>query len=209
MTPKECDVHLRITMQKKVRSKGRESRERILRMTMQVFLKKGSYKATSTTDICRAAKVSRPTFYHHFGSKKSLLATLYMTEIEKVLKPYLDTASAIEEPLERLAYMVRTFTKDVIGRHPEMRILVHDVQVMKDRNFSEVRREWQKHYLLLRSTITELQRQGKAREDISASRAALFVLGMMTWCTFWFDFKRQEDIADVADQAAAFVLARL
>ncbi len=173
---------------------------------MQLFVKKGSYDATSTTDICRAAKIARASLYHYFGSKKNIFLSLYIDHMDRVLKPYLDNAASVEDPLLRLEYMVHTFTQDVIGRHPELTSLIHDSFAMKDRCFITVRREWKRYYLLLCSTISQLQEQGKAQKDISPSRAALFVLGLMTWSTFWIDFDREEQISKIADQAVDFVL---
>lgn len=196
-------------MEKKERAKSRESKEKILKTTMQLFLKKGGYTATSTTDICKAAKIARPSLYHYFGSKRNLLFSLHIEHIDRVLKPYLDRASSIEDPLERLAYMIRTFTRDVIGRYPELRFLIHDTLAIKDRYFRDVRKEWKRHYLLLRSTIGQLQDQGRARKDMSPSYAALFMLGMMTWGTFWFDFDRRDQIDEIAKGAVDFVLEGL
>ncbi len=193
-------------MEKKERARSRESKEKILRTTMQVFLKKGSYTATSTTDICRAAKIGRPTLYNYFNSKRNLFYSLHLDHMEKVLKPYLDEASSIDDPLARLVFMIHTFTGEVIGRHPELRFLIHDTLAIKDGYFRDTRRKWKHHYLLLRSTISELQQQGKARKDMSPSYAALFVLGMMTWGTFWLDFRRREGIDEIVKSAVDFAL---
>jgi TetR/AcrR family transcriptional regulator, cholesterol catabolism regulator len=191
---------------RKDRAKSLEKKDKILRTTLQLFLKKGSYTATSTTDICSAARIVRPSLYYYFGSKRNLLFSLHMDHINKVLKPYLEKASSIEDPLERLTYMVEAFTKDVIGQYPELRFLIHDSLSIKDRYFKEVRQEWKKHYLLLRSTIEELQRQGRARKDVTPSWAALFMLGMITWVTFWLDYDRPEEVDKIADSAVEFVL---
>ena len=191
---------------KKDTAKSLDKKEKILRTTLQLFLKKGSYTATSTTDICSAARIARPSLYHYFGSKRNLLFSLHMDHINKVLKPYLEKALSIDDPRERLAFMVRTYTRDVIGQYPELRFLIHDSLSIKDKYFKEVRQEWKKHYLLLRSTIEELQRQGWARKDVTPSWAALFMLGMMTWVTFWLDYDRKGQTDEIADSALQFVL---
>ena len=196
-------------MEKKERVKSREAKEKILRTTTRLLLKKGSFMAVSTTDICKAAKIARPSLYNYFGSKRNLLYSLHLDHMEKVLRPYLDEASSIDDPLTRLTFMVRTFTGDVIGRYPDLRFLIHDTLAIKDRYFKDVRKEWKRHYLLLRSTISQLQDQGKARKDMSASYAALFMLGMMTWGTFWFDFDRRDRIDEIAKGAVDFVLEGL
>jgi AcrR family transcriptional regulator len=182
---------------------SQKKRDKIIQTTMRLLLKKGSL--TSTTDICAAAKLTRPTLYHYFGSKRNLLLSVHMEGIERDLKPYIAEALSIDDPLKRLIYMVRTHTK-IICLHPELRVLIHDTLTTKDRYFREVKGEWKKHYVLLRDTIDELRSKGIINTDAKPSMAALFVLGMLTWTTYWFDYSRKEDIDHIADQAVKMVL---
>jgi AcrR family transcriptional regulator len=179
---------------------------KIIQTTMQLLLKKGSSVSTSTTDICSAARLTRPSLYHYFGSKRNLLLSVHMESIETTLKPYLDKAASIDDPLKRLTYMVRIFTKEVICKHPELRVLIHDALTMKDKHFREVKGEWKKHYLLIRDTIAQLQSEGKVNTEVKPSWAALFVLGMLTWVTYWFDYDRKDEVDQIADLALQLVL---
>ncbi len=185
------------------------TRERIIQTTTRLLLAKGGSNATSTTDICSAAKLTRPSLYHYFGSKRNLLFSVHMDHIEKTLKPYLVRARSVDDPLERLRYMVRTFVKEIICRHPELRVLIHDSLTMKDRHFREVKGVWKEHYVLLRDTISQLQSNGEIEGDIRPSRAALFVLGALVWVLFWFDYKRGDDIDRIAEEALRFALRGL
>ena len=101
--------------------------------------------------------------------------------------------------------MVRTHMK-IICLHPELRVLIHDTLTTKDRYFREVKGEWKKHYVLLRDTIGELRSKGIIRTDVKPSWAALFVLGMMTWVTYWYDYDRKENVDKIADAALQLVL---
>jgi AcrR family transcriptional regulator len=179
---------------------------KIIQTTMQLLLKKGSSVSTSTTDICSAARLTRPSLYHYFGSKRNLLLSVHMESIETALKPYLDEAASIDDPLKRLTYMVRIFTKEVICKHPELRVLIHDALTMKDKHFREVKGEWKKHYLLIRDTIAQLQSEGRVNTEVKPSWAALFVLGMLTWITYWFDYDRKDEVDQIADLALQLVL---
>ncbi len=184
---------------------SQKKKAKIIQTTLDLLLKKGNVASTSTTAVCTAARVTRPTLYHFFGSKRNLLLSVHLESIESTLKPYIEKAAAIEDPLTRLTFMIRTFTKDVICLHPELRILIHDSLTMKDKYFREIREAWKKHYLLLRDTIVELQKAGKINDEIKPSWATLFVLGMLTWTTYWFDFERKTDIERIADQAVQLV----
>ncbi len=187
-----------------------KKRSRIIQTTTRLLLKKGSSSATSTTHICSAARLSRPTLYHYFGSKRGLLLAVHMDHMERTLKPYLSQAAAIGDPAERLWFMVRTYVAEIICKHPELRVLIHDSLAIGDRYFREVRGVWKEHYVLLRDTIRELEAGlGKGRGGIKESRAALFVLGTLTWALYWFDYDRRMDVDRIADEAITFVFRGL
>ena len=98
---------------------------------------------------------------------------------------------------------------EIVCRHPELRVLIHDSLGMKDRYFKEVRGIWKEHYTLLRRTISELQADGRANRDLKPSWAALFVLGMVTWVLYWYDYDRKTETDELADQALRLVLSGL
>jgi TetR/AcrR family transcriptional regulator, cholesterol catabolism regulator len=186
-----------------------KTKDRIISATTKLLLEKGSSSATSTTDICVAAKLTRPSLYHYFGSKSNLLSSVHMDHIEKTLKPYLAQAKSIEDPMSRLQFMVRTFVKEIICEHPELRVLIHDSLSIKDRHFREVRGAWKEHYVLLRDTISRLQPTEEGEAAIRPSRAALFVLGMLVWVLFWFDYGKKDDVELIAQEAVQFALRGL
>lgn len=171
----------------------------ILDIAMQLFLEKG-YSATSTSDICVAAEISKPTLYYYFHSKRHLFFSCHMRSIQEVLRPYIEKASAIKDPNERLAFMIREFTR-MICLNPDLKVLIHETMSMKDKYFDKIRKEWKRHYLLLRDTIEELQSSKKSSSNLDPSRAALLLLGMTTWITFWFDYRRQDDVDIIAESA--------
>jgi len=189
-------------------SKSQKKKAKIVQTTMQLLLKKGSSSTTSTTDICTAARLTRPTLYHYFGSKRNLLLAVHMKSLDDVLQPYLKEALSIEDPGQRLEFMIRTFAR-IVCQHPELRVLIHDSLIIKDKYFREVRGVWKEHYVLLRDTIARLQSAGKVDDWVKPSWAALFVLGMLTWVTYWFDYDQKTYIDDLAEQAVRLVVQGL
>ena len=192
-------------MTKKRQKNAQDNREKIIKATLQFLLKKGSTGAASTTEICAAANLTRPTLYHHFGSKRGLLLAVHMQLIERDLGPLIEKAESIADPLQRLSFMVRAFTEHICG-HPELRVLIHDTLIMKDKHFVSVRDIWKKHYILLKNTINELKAAKRIDGNIKPSWAALFFLGMQTWATYWFDFNRGESIDQIKEEALRLVL---
>jgi AcrR family transcriptional regulator len=172
-------------------------------------VKKGNAASVSTIDICAAAKITRPTLYSYFRGKRELLMAVHGAAMERDLKPYIEKAASIGDPVERLTYMVRTYTKEIICVHPELRVLIHDTLTVKDKYFRDVKTEWKKHYFLLRDTIGQIQSEGRISPTIDPSLTALFLLGMLTWTTYWFDFDHKSGIDKVANLAEQLVFNAL
>ncbi|KGE71618.1 TetR/AcrR family transcriptional regulator [Spirochaeta lutea] len=51
--------------------RGEESRERILAISLKLFMKMG-YRGTSLADICKATGLTKGALYHHFSGKDDL-----------------------------------------------------------------------------------------------------------------------------------------
>jgi AcrR family transcriptional regulator len=180
-------------------------KEEILRVAMELFLEQG-YSATSTNAICAAAGINKPTLYYYFKSKRHLFFESHIKHIQEVLRPYVEQAGSITDPWERLTFIIREFTK-IVCNHPELRVLTHEALSIKDQYFEEIRKEWKKHYLLLLNTIAELQSRGIITADLKPSWAALLLLGMITWITYWFDYNRKDRIDDIAETAVRLTLS--
>jgi TetR/AcrR family transcriptional regulator, cholesterol catabolism regulator len=181
-----------------MRKKGIQ-KDDILKIATKLFLEKG-YDGTSTADVCAAAGISKPTLYYYFTNKRHLFFSCHIRTIVRDLRPYCEKATAIKDPKERLAFMIKEFTR-MICLNPELKVFIHETMSIRDEYFDEIRKEWKKHYFLLCDTIQEVQSSGKILSKIKPSRAALFLLGMMTWVTFWFDHSRRDQIDSIAEAA--------
>jgi len=175
-----------------------------MQKAIKLFMTKG-FDRTSTNDICLAAKLTKPTLYHYFQSKNHLLFSVHMRAIEEILHPYLKEISLIEEPGTRLETMIREYTR-MICSNAELRFILHESLMIKDKYFLEIRQEWKRFYLLLRDTISELQSTGRIGKELRPSWAALQMLGMMTWMTFWFSYKKKDEIDHLADATVGMAL---
>jgi AcrR family transcriptional regulator len=185
---------------KKVTPQYEKRKTEIMQKAMKLFSTKG-FDATSTNDICWAARMTKPSLYHYFSSKNHLLFSVHMYAIENLLHPYLAEAESIEEPKERLSVMIREYARLVLS-HPELRFLLHESLTVKDQYHGEIRKEWRRLYGLFRSTIGELQSTGAVPKDLEPSWAAFLLLGMITWITFWFDYKTKDHIDEIIELVA-------
>jgi AcrR family transcriptional regulator len=67
---------------RKPRSDAQRNRERILEVAKQVFTRRGA--EASMGEIARRAKIGPGTLYRHFATRDDFLATVYITEVEKL-----------------------------------------------------------------------------------------------------------------------------
>src|ERR1700683_2834676 len=67
---------------RKPRSNAQRNRERILEVARQVFTRRGA--DASMDEIAKRAKIGPGTLYRHFPTRDELLATVYITEVEKL-----------------------------------------------------------------------------------------------------------------------------
>jgi Tetracyclin repressor-like, C-terminal domain len=63
--------------------------------------------------------------------------------------------------------------------------------------------------MLFADTIKQIQNKGRMGSDIKPSWAALFLLGMLTWTTYWFDFDRKGSVDAITDLAEKLVFNAL
>jgi AcrR family transcriptional regulator len=93
-------------------------RSRIFRAMAEVMAEKG-YVATSVSDVLRAAKVSRETFYEQFESKEDCFMSAHQAAVDVVMASAFAAPPVSGTPLERFEHGLRTLL-DAIADHPEL-----------------------------------------------------------------------------------------
>jgi AcrR family transcriptional regulator len=169
----------------------RSSREEIQSTSVQLFLRNG-YHGTSTTDICETLGISRPTLYWYFKDKEDLLFSLHKERIEKSFQPILAAARLEPDPVERLKAFIADLT-ELICTEPESRVLIKEKEYLHPEHREWVTDNWREQFELLRATILELKRAGRAK-DVPETFAVFSLLGMIAWATTWFDYSRPDGI---------------
>jgi AcrR family transcriptional regulator len=95
----------------------RETMERILITSLNLFCKKGYY-ATSIEDIAKLAQISKGLLYHYFKSKEEVLAALVDRRIEEVLV-VMNAAKRKRTPAAQIRHITDGALADV-QRQPEV-----------------------------------------------------------------------------------------
>jgi AcrR family transcriptional regulator len=91
---------------RKPRSDAQRNRERILEVAKQVFTRRGA--DASMGEIARRAKIGPGTLYRHFATRDDLLATVYITEVEKLAAAQKELSAELP-PIEALRAWLLVF----------------------------------------------------------------------------------------------------
>ncbi len=107
------------------KSAHRNTREKIRRAAIRLFAENG-FAGTSTRELCRAARVTKPVLYHYFGGKEELFRQLVTQSLESYREGLLRAAEQRGEARRRLVAVVDNdffFTR----REPELLRLLYRV----------------------------------------------------------------------------------
>lgn len=88
------------------------------------------YKKTTVEDVCKAAGMSKRTFYDLFNDKQDLLLQLLESVIAQTTSEWEAALPPELDPLGRLHSML-DFYVAMIRDHPMMKILVEDLSLMR------------------------------------------------------------------------------
>ena len=139
------------------RSKGEETRQRILDSAVICFSESG-YDKTGVAKICRTAGVSKGAFYHHFQTKQALFLELlnhWLEGLDAEILSIRAQASDIPTALTQIAAMVRQVFEVGQGKLPMFLAFLN--QTARDKAI------WSAtiaHYRRYHSVFTEIIRAG-------------------------------------------------
>ena len=101
------------------------SAERILHTALDLFAVKG-YDATAVREICEAAKITKPTLYHFFGSKDGVLQALVTSGFAR-FRAIVDTALAHPGTFRDRTKLVARAVFDSADRQPLFWRFMHGI----------------------------------------------------------------------------------
>ncbi len=104
---------------------GAGGRERLLAAAARLFAAKG-YAATSVRDILKAARVTAPVLYYHFGSKEGLFVGLVREGVAVLDAEMAKALAAAATPAEKVRAFCRVHV-EVQQRFADLRWVVESV----------------------------------------------------------------------------------
>jgi AcrR family transcriptional regulator len=183
---------------KKRRLTGAQRRIQLLGVGRQVFAKHG-YNGGSVEEIARAAKVSKPVIYEHFGGKDGLYAVIVDREMDALVQRI---AVRISEgsPRQRFEQAVLAFLTYVEEEPDGFAVLTRDAPMTMDgRGMPSVISD-------LGERVGDIFTEQLKAAGLNKKFAPLYahaLIGMVTLVGQWWIENRQLDIETVAKHTAA------
>jgi len=146
---------------------SRNTKGRIIQAAWQLFYQQG-YDDTTVEEIIEASGTSRGSFYHYFEGKDALLSSVSFLFDEKYeelmacMDPEKDRFEVLMELNRELFAMIEnSISLDLLARLYSSQLVTRGDKHLLDHNRT--------YYKLLRQIVTEGQKKGELREDVSVN----------------------------------------
>jgi AcrR family transcriptional regulator len=183
-----------------------ERKSEIYNKALDLFVKNG-YDATSMSMIAETLGMSKANLYYYCSSKENLLYQIHLDFLNNHFIPILDEAERLADPASRVVLFLRKFTLLNTSSRAN-RILVHEVHRLDKNHQNEIMLIWRRAYGIVRDSIRELQRSGRARRFRESFLTFMWV-GMAFWVVYWFDYGRQTNAEELSEAIAQTFLDSL
>jgi AcrR family transcriptional regulator len=105
------------------KGEGRQLRDEILETTERLLLETGSVQAVSIRAVADAVGVTPPSIYRHFADKVTLIFEVCARHFDALEDHILAAAAGIEDPIERLATLGRSYIEFGVANPEPYRIM--------------------------------------------------------------------------------------
>ena len=191
----------------KTQKKSASSNERlaeVYRTAAQIILRKG-YDATSINDIANALGMTKAGLYHYINGKKELLFDIMNFGLDELDEEVAAPAGDIEDPEERLRFIIASHAKLVTRGQGAITILVDEITALTPAQNRIITRRKRDYFNRLRELLRTLKEQGKL-QDVDITAATFSLLGMISWLSRWFRHDGKMSQEQVADQITKIAL---
>ncbi len=144
-----------------------KTKKKIVTAAWQLFYERG-YDYTTVDEIIARSQTSKGSFYHYFEGKDALLGSLsilFDEKYEELMKTADPTADAFEQLLylnrELFAMIENSVPLELLARLLSTQLVTKGEKHLLDRNRT--------YYRLLRTIVSEGQRRGEIRSDMSVN----------------------------------------
>ncbi len=160
----------------RTRAAPQDRRQAILDAAVRVFASRG-FHACRVSDIADEAGVAYGLVYHYFGSKDSVLDTLFLERWNVMLSTIAEVDATDSSAREKL-YAIASFIVDSYRHDPDlMKVIIVDVTRAANSFGQTHLARIREAYSGIAAIVTEAQEQGAFRADIDAEFAAMAFYG--------------------------------
>ena len=181
-----------------------EHRRRLLDAMAEAVAHKG-YAATTIADLASGARVSRRTFYEHFGSKEECLIALYEAASRQALSVLRDAIDPAHDPLTQAERALHAYLSTMASNPLLLKTLFIAILGLGSAGL-QARRRVNQH---LADLILEvINRPGeKKRKPLPPALAMSIVGGINELVLEMIERDRMTELDQLTDTAAQFVRA--
>jgi AcrR family transcriptional regulator len=177
-------------------AEGGQRRREVLDCAVKLFAEKG-FDGTSINDIAAMTTLKKPSLYHYFPSKQSILAAV-LEDAMAELWPAAFEAAEIRDPVERIRALLAVHLNNFRRKRPLIVVFLLE-RTKLDASSAATYLEWRRQYnSLYVDAIRDGQKQGVFRDDDPVV-LAYAVLGIMNWIIQWYDPDGRSSLEDVTD----------
>jgi TetR/AcrR family transcriptional regulator len=179
--------------------KGKKSRQRILKVAIRLFARKG-FSGTSVDEIVEKAGVNKRMVYHYFGNKEKLYQAVLTTEYKKLETLELETLHP-EDPIEKIIPDIVSGYFSFVQTNPEFVQLLLWENLNLGRNLDKMPNPLSKSPMLdlLLKALRIGQEKGTVRPSLDPHFLLISLIGnCMIYCSNRFTLSRSLKI-DLGD----------
>src|SRR5258708_10904639 len=177
-------------------AEGGQRRREVLDCAVKLFAEKG-FDGTSINDIAAMTTLKKPSLYHYFPSKQSILAAVLEDAMAELWPAALEAAQ-ISDPVERIRALLAVHLNNFRRKRPLIVVFLLErtkLDAASAATYFEWRRQYNAFYV---DAIRDGQKQGVFRDDDPVV-LAYAVLGIMNWIIQWYDPDGRSSLGDVTD----------
>lgn len=180
-------------------------RKTVLDVAAKLFSERG-FGGTSLVDIAKELDISRPALYYYFSSKEEILSSLVDSISVYSRKMIAEIMSKDADPVTKLHEITYKQLMFIMQNQVSYMVVVKTEEdlVSETKKLNSMAKKGV--FESFRSVIQSGQKSGHFRPGDSAVMA-LGIIGMCSWCAWWFKNDGRIAERDVAEQLTQMALA--
>lgn len=156
-------------------------RKNILEAAERVFARRGFFEC-KVVDIAREAGLAAGTLYNYFDGKEEIFQTMCTEHGREALARAREIAASVRDPMDRLAQHLRWVFEHMESKSRTIHIFaqmgVNTEWQWRAVGGAGVQENYRQHLELIQAAVTEAQKAGRVRRDVSAADLTALLAGI-------------------------------